>query len=76
MPSAFLVYLHLAVESEKRKGEPVRTSHQTMAELTGLSKSSVQKSVRWLTGRKLLRATKASATATPEYKVQQPWRRR
>ena len=76
MPSAFLVYLHLAAESEKRKGQPVRASHQTMAEMTGLSKSSVQKGVRWLTSRRLLKAAKASVTATPEYRVLQPWRRR
>ena len=76
MPSAFLVYLYLTVESEKRKGQTVVASHRTMAEMTGLSKSSVQKSIRWLAGRKLLKAAKASPTATPEYKVLQPWRRR
>jgi hypothetical protein len=75
MPSAFLIYLHLSAESEKLAGRPVPASHQTMAELTGLSKSSVQKSIRWLTGRKLLKAAKTSATATPQYRVLRPWRR-
>ena len=76
MPSAFLVYLHLAAESEKCEGCAVRASHQTMSEITGLSKSAVRKSIRLLPGRKLLRGTRASATATPEYRVLRPWRRR
>jgi hypothetical protein len=76
MPSAFLVYVHLAAESARNEGASVKTSHQNMSELTGLSKSSVQKSIRWLVGRKLLRVSKASVTATPEYRVLHPWRRR
>jgi len=74
-PSAFLVYLHLWGESEPLKNAPVRASHQMIAEATGLSKSAVQKGVRCLVGRKLLRAHKDSATATPEYRVLRPWRR-
>lgn len=75
MPSAFLVYLHLWSESERLSKTAVRTSHQTMAEATGLSKSAVQKAIRWLALRKLVRAQKESATATPEYRVMRPWRR-
>jgi hypothetical protein len=75
MPSAFLVYLHLSGEAERQSKTTVRTSHQTMAESTGLSKSAVQKGIRCLVGRKLLRAQKASATAIPEYRVLRPWRR-
>lgn len=74
-PSAFLVYLHLWRESE-RKGIPsVKASHQTMAENTGLSKTAVQKAVRRLVERKLVRAQKTSVTAVPEYRVLKPWRR-
>jgi hypothetical protein len=75
MPSAFLIYIHLTAESEKLGGRPVPASHQTTAELTGLSKSAVQKSIRRLIGRKLLKAAKASPTATPQYRVLHPWRR-
>jgi len=75
MPSAFLVYLHLWSESEGRKKGSVRASHPTIAESTGLSKSAVQKGVRCLAGRKLLKVHKDSPTATPEYRVLQPWRR-
>lgn len=74
-PSAYLVYLHLWCESMRQPGGAVRASHQNMAEATGLSKSAVQKGVRLLVRRKLLRAHKESATATPEYRVQSTWRR-
>jgi hypothetical protein len=75
MPSAFLVYLHLWGESEGQAKVHVRASHQTIAEATGLSKSAVQKGIRCLLGRKLLRAQKDSPTATPEYRVLRTWRR-
>jgi hypothetical protein len=74
-PSAFLVYLHLWRESEREGRLFVAASHQTMAESTGLSKSGVQKGVRRLVERKLLRVQKASVTAVPEYRVLKPWRR-
>ena len=74
-PSAFLVYLHLWSESEGRQKSAVRVSHQMVAEATGLSKSAVQKGVRCLVGRKLLKVQKSSATAIPEYRVLHPWRR-
>ncbi|MGA7239921.1 MAG: hypothetical protein WBY44_29845 [Bryobacteraceae bacterium] len=74
-PSAFLVYLHLWAETE-RLGKPgVKASHTSVADCTGLSKSAVQKSIRHLVGRKLLRSHKESATAIPEYRVLKPWRR-
>jgi hypothetical protein len=40
-----------------------------MADATGLSKSAVQASVRTLTRRRLIRATRESRTAVPEYAV-------
>ncbi|MES2392607.1 MAG: helix-turn-helix domain-containing protein [Acidobacteriota bacterium] len=74
-PAAFLVYLWLAAE-QSRTRHPVAISFQTLAENTGLSRSSTQASVRWLLKRKLLTATKANATAIPTYTVEHPWRRR
>jgi len=74
-PSAFLVYLHLWGESQRLASNSVPASHQAIAEATGLSKSAVQKAVRYLVERKLLRAQKASVTATPEYRVLRTWRR-
>lgn len=74
-PSAFLVYLHLWCESQRRTKAAVRTSHRMIAEATGLSKSAVQKGIRCLVGRKLVRVQKESATAMPEYRVVRAWRR-
>jgi len=74
-PSAFLVYLHFWGETERAGKLGVKASHQTVADCTGLSKSAVQKGIRRLVGRKLLRAHKDSATAIPVYRVLRPWRR-
>jgi hypothetical protein len=74
-PAAYLVYVWLVGEHGRRKGA-VSISYQELAENTGLSRSSVQASVRWLVGRKLLAASKAHPTAVPTYKVLFPWRQR
>lgn len=74
-PAAFLVYLWLAAE-QTRRSSPVPISYQELAESTGLSRSSVQAAVRWLLRRKLLTASRASATAIPTYTAEFPWRRR
>ena len=71
-PVAFLVYLWLAAE-QQRRGDEVRVSYQEMAETIGVAKSSVQSAVRWLVRRKLLAASKQNATATPRYSVLRPW---
>jgi hypothetical protein len=74
-PSAFLVYLHLWGESEGRQRSAVSASHQMIADVTGLSKSAVQKGIRCLVRRKLIKVHKSSPTAIPEYRVLRPWRR-
>jgi hypothetical protein len=71
-PVSFLVYLWLAAE-QQRRGSAVQISYQELAESIGVSKSSAQTAVGWLVRRKLLTASKASATATPCYTVQRPW---
>ena len=73
-PSAFLVYLHLAYRARGRKAA-VRTSLQEMVDATGLSKSAVQGAVRTLVRRRLVRTSRETATAVPEYAVLRPWRR-
>jgi len=73
--SAFLVYLHLWSKSGEQIGDPVRASHQQMAEATGLSKSAVQTAVSQLLGRKLLNVRRDNSTAIPEYRVLTPWKR-
>lgn len=74
-PSGFLVYLHLFCECEMQGVLSVRASLQTVAEATGLSKSAVQKAIRYLNGRKLLRTQKESVTAVPQHRVLRTWRR-
>jgi hypothetical protein len=74
-PVSFLVYLWLAAE-QKRRNAPVQISYQDLAEAMGVAKSSVQTGVIWLVRRKLLTASKESATATPRYTVLTPWKDR
>src|SRR5690606_26341667 len=75
-PSAFLVYLLLAFRAAgSRRGRGVPLSHQAIADATGLSKSAVQAAIRTLVRRRLVRATRMSITAVPEYEVLRPWRR-
>lgn len=75
-PSAFIVYLALWNRTGGRRRETARMSHRELAEETGLSKSAVQAAVRRLFRRRLVAATRASKTSTPEYEVLRPWRRR
>src|SRR5512137_1271226 len=72
-PVSFLVYLWLAAE-QARRGAFVQISYQELAENIGVSKSSVQAAVSWLRRRKLLSATKQSATAIPQYTALTPWK--
>jgi hypothetical protein len=73
MPVAFLVYLWIAAEQQRRDGE-VQVSYREMAESIGVSKSSAQSAVSWLAKRKLLAVRKQTVTATPAYTVRTPWR--
>jgi DNA-binding MarR family transcriptional regulator len=72
-PSAFLVYLFLWYQ--KKNARPVRASHRTIAEGTGLSKSAVQAAIRTLARRRLIQSQREGRTATPEYLVLRPWMR-
>jgi hypothetical protein len=69
-PSALLVYLFLWRRT--RDGDTQLTLRQ-IAEGTGLSKRGVQDAVGHLERRKLLRVTRESITAVPEYAVLRPW---
>jgi DNA-binding transcriptional ArsR family regulator len=74
-PVGFLVYLSLAAEQQRRNSAEVEISYRELAECIGVSKSSVQAAVSWLIGRKLLSASKKTATSVPRYKVLSPWKR-
>jgi hypothetical protein len=75
-PSAFLVYLYLAHRSARARVRSVAVSLQAMAVDTGLSKSAVQRGLRTLVRRRLVRVDKTSRTAVPAYAVLRPWARR
>jgi hypothetical protein len=75
-PSAFVVYLYLAHRAGGTRQRSVGASLQTIALDTGLSKSAVQRGLRTLIRRRLVRAEKASRTAVPAYTVLRPWIRR
>ena len=74
-PSAFLVYLYLTHQAARARGRGVAASLQAIAVDTGLSKSAVQRGLRTLTRRRLVRVEKGSRTAVPAYTVLRPWRR-
>jgi hypothetical protein len=75
-PSAFIVYLFLAHRATRARRRDVQISLQGLAVETGLSKSAVQRGLRTLGRRRLLRVEKASRTAVPSYTVLRPWARR
>jgi len=76
MPSAFLVYLHLAARIEREMRPGISASYAAIASATGLSKSSVQTAIAHLARRSLISMAKRSPTATPVYRLERHWRRR
>jgi DNA-binding FadR family transcriptional regulator len=54
----------------------IALSLQKLAELAGLSKSAVQEAIRLLRRRGLIKITKTSATAVPEYELIRHWVKR
>jgi len=69
-PSAYLVYLAVLGQ-----GEGCAASHQQLAELTGLSKRSVQEAVAHLARRGLLRVERRGATEAAVLSALSPWQR-
>ncbi|MCX6591423.1 MAG: helix-turn-helix domain-containing protein [Acidobacteria bacterium] len=74
--AAFLIYLQLYCLTRGTERASVAMSHSVLAELTGLSKRSVQTAIGHLVERKLLRSHKARPTSVPVYTVLTPWIRR
>jgi len=73
-PSAFLVYLCLACEAQRRRLDAVPLSLQEIATRTGLAKSTVQAAIRHLKRRGLLDADVQASTTAPLRRVVAPWR--
>jgi hypothetical protein len=74
--TAYLVYLQLYRHTHGAGRDSVGMSHAVLAELTGISKRSVQSAVSHLLERKLLRRRLTRPTAVPIYTVLTPWVRR
>ena len=75
-PSAFIVYLYLAVRIEREMTPCVEASYGTIASATGLSKSAVQQAVSHLKKRRLIIVSRDSPTSTPQYRLHRHWRLR
>lgn len=71
--AAFLVYLQLYRHTQGMGRESVAMSHAVIAELTGISKRSVQMAAAHLVSRRLVRRRKSRPTAVPVYTVLTPW---
>lgn len=74
-PAAYLIYLHLYRQASRSKWKPVRASLRTLADATGLSKSSVQSALENLRRRELIVTSGDHATATPRHRVLRHWRK-
>jgi DNA-binding MarR family transcriptional regulator len=72
-PAAFVVYLFLWRRTAGRRRKWERASHRDIALETGLSRSAVQRALRILHRRRLVRSRRRSETDTPEHSVERPW---
>lgn len=72
-PAAFVVYLFLLRHSLQARRDAVVVSLQTIASRTGLSKSSVQSSIRHLKRRRLLDPDQKATVSAPLRRVLRPW---
>ena len=75
-PAAFLVYVVLWARLYRAEQRSTSISLQQLADLSGLSKSAVQRALAVLKRRALIKVTKASPTALPQYELLRHWVRR
>ena len=72
-PAAFVVYLFLLRHSRQDSRHSISMSLQTIATKTGLSKSSVQSSIRHLKRRRLLDPDLRATVTAPVRRIVRPW---
>jgi len=72
-PAAFLIYIVLWTRLFRAEERSTAISLQKLSELSGLSKSAAQKAIRLLRRRGLIRISKTSETAVPEYELIRHW---
>ena len=73
--SSFIVYLYLYRHASQDANWSVRSSHQSIATDTGLSRSAVQAALAHLQTRELVSTSRAHPTAVPLHRVLRPWLR-
>ena len=71
--TAFLVYLQLYRHTHGAGRDSAALSHSVLADLTGISRRSVQSALAHLIQRRLVRQRKSRPTAVPVYTVLTPW---
>ena len=74
--TAFLVYLQLYRHTHGAGRDSAALSHSVLADLTGISRRSVQSALAHLIQRRLVRQRKSRPTAVPVYTVLTPWAQR
>jgi hypothetical protein len=72
-PATFIVYLYLLRQTATAKRDVLSVSLQTIANKTGLSKSTVQEAIRHLRRRRLLDPAVLATRANPKRRVLRPW---
>jgi DNA-binding MarR family transcriptional regulator len=75
-PAAFLVYVVLWTKLYRSEQRSIGVSLNQLSELAGLSKSAVQGAIRILRRRGLVKITKSTRTAVPQYEFVRHWVRR
>jgi DNA-binding transcriptional ArsR family regulator len=75
-PSAFIVYLYLAVRLEREMTQGIEASLATIASATGLSKTAVQHAIALLKRRELVAVSRRTQTSPPVYSLKRHWRKR
>ena len=75
-PAAYLVYLHLCGQAARTKWRSISASVRTIADATGLSKSTVHAALAHLRRRQLIATTTDHVTTTPRHRVLRHWRSR
>ena len=75
-PAGFLVYLILWTLLFRSERRSIAVSLNSLSSQTGLSKSAVQAAIRILGRRGLIKVSRTSPTAIPQYELVRHWLRR
>ena len=74
-PAAFVVYLLLWRRTHGAGEKSDTIALEDLTELSGLSKRTVQASLRWLQSRRLISVKRDGPTGVGRFVVLEPWRR-